>query len=96
MKNLNNILFNFFWSSNVDKVKRKLTNQKYPYGGIKMIDLGCYIKALKSTWIRKIINDNDSKWLMLLKKIINTEKLIYTGSANLEIKDLHTENQFWK
>lgn len=86
MKNLNNVLFNFFWSSNVDKVKRKLTNQKYPYGGIKMIDLGCYIKALKSTWIRKIINDNDSKWLMLLKKIINTEKLINTGSANLEIK----------
>lgn len=41
-----------------------------------MIDLGCYIKALKSTWIRKIVNDNDSKWLMLLKKIINTEKLI--------------------
>lgn len=33
---------------------------------------------------------------MLLKKIINTEKLINTGSANLEIKDLHTENQFWK
>lgn len=50
-----------------------------------MIDLGCYIKALKSTWIRKIINDNDSKWLMLLKKIINTDKLINTGSSNLEI-----------
>lgn len=96
MKNVNNILFNFFFNQNVDKIERKLTTQKYPYGGIKMIDLGCYIKALKSTWIRKIVNDNDSKWLMLLKKIINTEKLIYTGSANLEIKDLHTENQFWK
>lgn len=56
-----------------------------------MIDLECYIKALKSTWIRKIINDNDSKWLMLLKKIINTDKLINTGSANLEIIDLHTK-----
>lgn len=30
------------------------------------------------------------------KKIINTDKLINTGSANLEIKDLPTENQFWK
>lgn len=30
------------------------------------------------------------------KKIIYTDKLINTGSANLEIKDLHAENQFWK
>lgn len=96
MKNLNKILFNFLWNSNVDKIKRKLTTQKYSYGGIQMIDLGCYIKALKSTWIRKIINDNDFKWLMLLKKMINTDKLINTGSSNLEIEDLHTENQFWK
>lgn len=34
-----------------------------------MIDIKCYIKALKSTWIRLIIIDkNDSKLIMLLKR----------------------------
>lgn len=57
-----------------------------------MIDLGCYIKVLKLIWIRKIINDNDFKWLMLLKKIINIDKLINIGFLNLEIEDLYIEN----
>lgn len=57
-----------------------------------MIDLGCYIKVLKLIWIGKIINDNDFKWLMLLKKMINIEKLINIGFVNLEIKDLYIEN----
>lgn len=61
-----------------------------------MINLECYKKVLKSTWIRKIINDNDSKWIMLLKKIINTDKLINIGSANLKIINLHTKKQFLK
>lgn len=57
-----------------------------------MIDLGCYIKVLKLIWIRKIINDNDFKWLMLLKKMINIDKLINIGFLNLEIEDLYIEN----
>lgn len=62
-----------------------------------MIDLECYIKALKLTWIRKIINDNDSKYMdNVTKKTLDNDKLINTGSANLEITNLHTEtNSGW-
>lgn len=46
-----------------------------------MIGKGFYIKALKSTWMRRIINDNDSKWKILLENIMDTDKLLNYGSA---------------
>lgn len=49
-------------------IKKTHTTQKISYCGFKIIDLGCYIKTLKSTWICKLINEIDSKWIMLLKR----------------------------
>lgn len=69
----------------------KLETQIYKYCGFKVIDLTCYIKALNSTWIS--IGNNDSKLIMLLKKTVNTDRLIHTGSESLEIQHLAHKNQ---
>ena len=35
----------------------------YPEGGLRMIDIASFNKALKSTWIKKYLNEeNNSAW----------------------------------
>jgi hypothetical protein len=45
------------------KIKRKVVTQKYmyAYGGLKMVNLDSYIKGLKSTWVRRLVTEGNSK-----------------------------------
>lgn len=52
----NKILFNFLWKSKVYKIKRKQITQEYSNGGLKMIEINNYIRSLKSSWIKRLIN----------------------------------------
>ena len=55
---LNKLLFAFLWNGKTDKVKRVVTFQPFEAGGLKMIDVKCFLAALKITWLRKILCDN--------------------------------------
>ena len=85
IKNLNEIIYNFMWQSKVDKLKRKQVIQSYINGGLKMIDINNYILGLKSSWIRRILNSPETKWKILLDKIVSIETLIKTGSEYINI-----------
>lgn len=96
LKELNNILFNFVWNSKCDKIKRQVFTQRYEHGGLRMVDINSYIKGLKSTWIRRLIKDNNSKWKTLLENTINIEKLLNTGSDYILQMHEFLRNDFWK
>lgn len=68
MKNLNETLFNFLWHSKVDKLKRKQVVQDYINGGLKMLDINNYNLGLKSSWIKRILYSQETKWKVLLGK----------------------------
>ena len=53
INDVNNLFFKFLWSDRGDKVKRDVIISDYSNGGLKMIDLKSFNKALKSTWIKK-------------------------------------------
>lgn len=61
LKQLKEILFNFLWNSKVDKIKRKQITQDYEMGGLIMVDIDNYIKGLKSSWIKRIVNGSKAK-----------------------------------
>ena len=48
----------YFFGGEVEKIKnsRKVIVQNCKFGGCKMIHLDSYVKALKLTWVRRIIN----------------------------------------
>ena len=96
IKDLNKLIFNFLWKSNVDKIKRKVVTQKYAQGGLKMVNIVSYITALKSTWIRKIIYNNNSKWKKLLENSVEIDKLLNTGSEYLSHLQENVQNDFWR
>ena len=65
-------------------MKRKIVTQEYQNGGLKMINLDNYIKGLKSTWIKRLLTDNNAAWKKLVSNLFNSEKLIKTGSGYID------------
>ena len=47
-------IFAFLWNGKGDKIKRNTIIDDIPNGGLKMIDIVCFSKSLKATWIKKI------------------------------------------
>ena len=46
---LNCIMYHFIWDGKPEKLSRIQICKPYDQGGLRMIDLGCFIKALKVT-----------------------------------------------
>ena len=88
IKQLNDLFFDFLWNSNGDKIKRNVITQNYGNGGLGVIDISSFYKALKSVWIRKYQDEsNKGKWKLFFDAEV--EKLggqtVFRG--NLDIKD---------
>lgn len=88
IKQINDLFFEFLWNSKGDKIKRNVITQDYGNGGLRMIDIASFNKALKSVWIRKYLDEsNKGKWKIFFDAEL--EKLggqtVFRG--NLDIKD---------
>ena len=63
LKELNSWFFKFLWSNKGHKIKGKIMISGYSQGGLKLIDLISFNKALKSTWVKKYLDpENHGKW----------------------------------
>ena len=63
IKQLNDLFFDFLSNSEGDKIKRNVITQNYSDGGLRMIDISPFNKALKAVWIRKYLDEsNKGKW----------------------------------
>ena len=59
---INSMFFNFLWNGKGDKIKRDIMISDYNNGGLKMIDINLFNKALKSSWIAKYLDpENQGK-----------------------------------
>ena len=64
LNEINDLLYTFLWNDKGDKIKRKLMNNDFGAGGIKMVDISSFNKSLKTTWIKKYLDNNKGKWKM--------------------------------
>ena len=63
LKEINDIIFKFLWGKKGDKMKRTEMIADFQDGGLKMLDIMEFNKALKISWILKYISDDcQSKW----------------------------------
>ena len=67
IKELEKKFYAFLWEGKPDKIKRTNLTQNYQKGGLKMINLSLFIKAMKSTWIRRIVKSTNSPWATLFQ-----------------------------
>ena len=55
LEHLQKICFNFTWNNKQDRISRKTVHKSVEDGGMGLPELRTFIKALKLTWIRKLI-----------------------------------------
>ena len=97
---LNDMFYKFIWNNKIDKVKRTAIKRDYLKGVLKMINIGQFIKALKCTWIRRLVTStNSSSWISVFQTIYGQNAQTYF----FELRDdyLNTliitcDNIFWK
>ena len=86
---INLLFFNFLWSGKGDKIKRNTIISDYSEGGLRMIDLFSFNKALKSTWVKKYLDsENHGKWKYLFDWQLQQYGCSAVFRGNLNKQDL--------
>ena len=91
VKEVNNRFYNFLWGGRGDKIKRNIMISNYEQGGLKMIDVISFAKALKSNWIKKYLDKNNlAKWKLFFDSHLPDFGGATIFEGNLNQKDLLT------
>ena len=61
-----------------------------------MIGVHSHIEGLKWSWIKKILNNQDSKWKSLIQETLNIDKILNTGSSYIEVIKKKWQITFWE
>ena len=61
IEKVENLFFNFLWSGKKHHVKKEVVIKEIQNGGLKMPSFKVMIKAIKCTWVKRILNDNYGK-----------------------------------
>lgn len=85
----------FVWKNGPVKVKRNILTQNYDKGGMRMVDLNNFCKAMKINWLKKLISNN--KYCELVKEMCPISiHFSYLGPAFVAQNINQIENPFWK
>lgn len=95
IKQLEKLFYKFLWNSGPDRIKRSIIVKDLRVGGLRMVNISSFIKALKITWLRRIIqNSQDNSWYALSN--IDFQKVFSFGSGFASHYKQHIYNPFWK
>jgi hypothetical protein len=67
VKEVKELITNFIWDNKPPKIAYKTLIQSIGNGGLKLIDFETKVKALKITWIKRLINSQDEAWTSIPK-----------------------------
>ena len=74
IKELNNLFYKFIWEDKPDKINRKQLTRGYIEGGLKMLDLMCFIKGLKIASVCRLHKNTCAPWIHVVP--------LFVGSVN--------------
>ena len=96
VKSIEQKLFKFLWHNKPDRIKRMKVIQKYEYDGLEMVHLPSFIKSLKLSWIKRLINSTGIWTSMARLEQIDPFNLLTNGVGQLTLKMRKIKNKFWK
>ena len=94
------MLFNFIWNYKPDKIKRSSLTAPIDKGGADMINVAVQNKALKITWVKRLLDDSNAYWKILVHNQL-PETGEYLWNCNFCKEDVkyafpNLHNQFWR
>ena len=93
IKELENIFYKFLWNSGPDGIKRKIIVKNIACPGLRMVELKSFIKALKVSWFRRILQQSKPNELTNLS-LINFDKLFSVGGSYATKESHDLQNPF--
>ena len=95
IKRLDILFFNFLWNLGPDRVKRSIIIKDLSAGGLRMVNINVFIKSLKITWLRRVIqNSKNVSWYTLSG--IDVQKIFKFGMGYAKRFKQNLQNPFWK
>ena len=97
IKKIEKEIYQFLWDKKPDKISRKQVIQNYNSAGLKMLDINNFIKSLKISWFRRLLENNDSPWAHLFTNTITPVNALFElGNLNTLSAANKTSNKFWQ
>ena len=82
IKEINDIFYSFLWNNKGDKIKRSVMINNHESGGLKMIAISLFNISLKTTWIKKHLDEsNREKMEGFFRTRTRTRKTRMSGTA---------------
>ena len=94
-KQLERMFYNFIWNNGPDRLKRKILTKNLAAGGLRMVHLYSFTKALKITWLRRILQQTGNTTWSTLSNINFAHLFIYGGTYASQ-ETLNVINPFWR
>ena len=87
--------FKFLWNAGPDRITRKVAIKNLSSGGLRMPHIYSFIKALKISWLRRVIQQaNNATWHIL--NPIDFNKVLSLGGEYARSLAIDLRNPFWK
>ena len=95
IKEFNSLVFNFLWNGK-DKVTRRSTYAPYDFGGLKMIDFETIVRALRLSWLRRIVDvECYGFWKLYLNYLLSNKGGLFFLECNYDIKQTNILPTFY-
>ena len=95
MKEFNTLVFQFLWNGK-NKFTRRSTCAPYDSGGIRMVDYENMIKALRLSWLKKIVDDGyNCFWKLYLSDLLSSHGGLFLLNCNYDVDKLNTLPDFY-
>ena len=86
---LNQIAFDFVWNYKPNKVKRTTIISDYEEGGLKMLDVECFINAQKVMWVKRLLAKNDEgSWKIYPQRLLSKILHGHSFQCNFDLKKI--------
>ena len=73
VKKIDELVYNFLWNSKPPKIKKSTIIAPIKEGGLGMIDTQTIHQSAKISWIKRLLQPNDSKWNYFMLFMLNIE-----------------------
>ena len=95
IKYLDKLFYKFLWNNGPDRIKRSVIIKNLNEGGLRMMNTSYFIKALKISWLRRVIkNPHTNAWYSFSN--IDFESLFSFGQGCPSLLVTNISNPFWK
>ena len=97
INNIEKLLYCFLWDGKPEKINRGQLTQSHLNGGLNMPNIYKFVTALKITWLRRLIIEQNSDWSNIFQIThSNSIKIIDYGPNWMKILSEKNKNAFWK